>query len=440
MTTPRSLKQYMVHPPLAVIQQATLLSLKTCPRTYPGTYPRTSSRVTHQTHHKVFRRWLVTPTARRVTGSTHRLAASGIFEPFLDTSAKSEQPSLSYQDILQRTTVQDLLPAKDQHELMLKHQPMGLSIENQKKITTIALACVHSSQTLSQEQTEQILELADRKASELTALGNIILRSSQCGAPVALELYKCAMTQGEDTGAFSYASMIYRGYRGTPKKEEEGVRIMSTLAQKGHPYAQMNLAAILMRTQPEKVSAALQLYTLAGKGGQDSAYAELGRMYRLGYGVHQDHGKAIEHFKQGARTGNPQCNFMLGVYYSSGLGMDNEPDQTKAFKYFQKAAVKGMPEAQYNVGLRFLKGYGVEANHFNAAEFFRMAALQGFQLAQANLAAMYVEGRGVRKDLEEARSLLIKAAASGGSIGKESQRRLEAMEGSPKEKSKCAIM
>ncbi|KAG1225468.1 hypothetical protein G6F68_019922 [Rhizopus microsporus] len=86
------------------------------------------------------------------------------------------------------------------------------------------------------------------------------------------------MEKGDDRGAFSYANMIYRGYRGTVKDEEKGIQIMSQLAQKGHPYAQMNLAAIIMRTHPNRVDAALQLYELAGGAGLDSAYTELGRI------------------------------------------------------------------------------------------------------------------------------------------------------------------
>lgn len=287
------------------------------------------------------------------------------------------------------------------------------------------------------------------------------------GAPVALELYRHAMELGDDQGTFSYANMLYRGkkkkihntmhcidrypialclgYRGTEKNEERGIELMSALARKGHPYAQMNLAAILMRTQPDMVKQAVQLYELAGRSGISSAYTELGRMYRLGYGVHQDHTKAMDYFRKGTASeagGNPQCHFMLGVYYSSGLGTESkEPDQAKAFKHFQKAAIKGMPEAQYNVGLRFLKGHGVEPNMFNAAEFFTMAASQGFQLAQANLASMYLEGRGVKKDVAQGTDWLKKAAAGGGSIGKEAQQQLDQLStGKSGSDSKCTIM
>ncbi|KAG2198767.1 hypothetical protein INT47_010553, partial [Mucor saturninus] len=332
----------------------------------------------------------------------------------------------------------DLLPEEELLNMAITNKQISLPVDTQKEITRILLDnLVHDG-----TEKEKICQLANGQGAQLTALGNILLKSSQFGAPLALALYKLGMEKGDDGGAFSYANMIYRGYRGTAKNEDEGIRILSQLAQKGHPYAQMNLAAILMRTQPDRIESAIKLYELAGRAGLDKAYSELGRMYRLGYGVHQDHKKAMEYFQMGAQKGNPQCNFMLGVYCSSGLGNEErKPDQVKAFKHFQKAAVKGMAEAQYNVGLRFLKGHGVEANSFNAAEFFRMAASQGFQLAQINLAGMYSEGRGVKSDLDEARQWLEKAAATGGSIGKDAQKRIDELDQiQGKKRDKCSIM
>jgi TPR repeat protein len=95
-----------------------------------------------------------------------------------------------------------------------------------------------------------------------------------------------------------------KGYRGIEKKEEQGIEIFSKLAQKGYPHAQKNLASIIMRTQPDKTESAIKLYELAGKQGLGDAYTDLGRMYRMGYGVHQDHNKAISYFKKGAELGN----------------------------------------------------------------------------------------------------------------------------------------
>jgi TPR repeat protein len=71
-----------------------------------------------------------------------------------------------------------------------------------------------------------------------------------------------------------------------------------------------------------------------------------------------------------------------------------------------------------------------------------MAASQGFPLAQVNLAGMYSEGRGVKKDLGEARLWLEKAAASGGGIGKDAQKRIDQLDALAGKRggSRCTIM
>ncbi|CAO3636797.1 unnamed protein product [Cunninghamella blakesleeana] len=320
---------------------------------------------------------------------------------------------------------------------MIKNKQVKSTISEQKQIFELILNNLQNNTPINKDK---LLKLIKNNKSELTSLGNMILRLSQVGTPLALKLYEQAMILEDDQGTFSYASMIYRGYRGTIKDEELGIKLISDLARKGHPYAQMNLGSIIMRQEPDRVQQAIQLYELAGKNGIGQAYLELGRMYRLGYGVHQNHQKAIDYFQKGSQLNHPQCHFMLGVYASSGLGNTSKvPDQAKAFKYFQKAAMKGLPEAQYNVGLRFLKGHGCEPNMFNAAEFMKMAATQDFQLAQANLANMYLEGRGLQKDVDQARFWFEKAISKGGTIGKEAQKQLQSLD-DKKNNSKCMIM
>jgi TPR repeat protein len=55
----------------------------------------------------------------------------------------------------------------------------------------------------------------------------------------------------------------------------------------------------------------------------------------------------MEYFQKGAQAGNPQCNFMLGVYHSTPQGEETTADQAAAFKYFQKAAIKGTSLISY---------------------------------------------------------------------------------------------
>ncbi|KAJ8661312.1 hypothetical protein O0I10_003062 [Lichtheimia ornata] len=369
-------------------------------------------------------------TTRKSAAKVQR-SMGGIFEPFLESSTpKAKQSARPAPKPLSALTMKDVLPSDDQLQLILQHKETTLDIEKQKEIMNAIL---------KEAPSDELLKMAP--ASELSALGNIVIRGSRDGTLAALALYKAAMEGGDDRGAFSYATMLHRQAMSNNQTDPQALDILSKLARKGHPYAQMNLASIIMRSQPDQIASAIKLYELAAKGGIDKAYVELGRMYRIGYGVHQDHQKAYQYFEQGAKRGDAQCNFMLGVYHSSQMGVVEE-NQEKAFKYFQKAAMRGMPEAQYNVGFRFLKGHGVQRNTYNAAEFLRMAAMQGFQLAQINLGAMYMQGDGVKKDMDEARHWLEKAAALGGKMGQDAQQRLASLDGAGHTKggSSCNIM
>ncbi|KAH8549413.1 hypothetical protein BGW37DRAFT_503051 [Umbelopsis sp. PMI_123] len=368
----------------------------------------------------------------------------GVFEPFLKPDIGSNTDSINDNSPEQIKTlrVEDILPKDDQLKVIITNGAISMPIEKQKAVIQTILTALQQDQ-LPSTTYSSLLDLSGSKAADLTALGNVILRSSNGAALVALSLYECAMNAGDDSGAFSYANMLYRGHGGVTKDVERGIQILTDLARKGHPYAQMNLAVIVMRTKKDGGKTAVQLYELAGRGGLDMAWTELGRMYRTGLGVPQDHGKAVEYFQKGAKAGNAQCNFMLGVYASAPQA-DAAVDQVAAFKYFQKAAIKGMPEAQYNVGLRYFTGNGVEQNFVNAAEFYQMAATQGFPLAQSNLARMYYEGRGVKPNIEKAEQLWQNLAARGGPIGKDAAKCLRDLANSQgnrkKDDGKCAIM
>ncbi|RUS23331.1 hypothetical protein BC937DRAFT_87342 [Endogone sp. FLAS-F59071] len=246
------------------------------------------------------------------------------------------------------------------------------------------------------------------------------------------------MDVGDDNAAYSYAIMLYQGHRGTPRDADAGREILTRLAHKGHPYAQKMLATMMVQEGGD-IAIAVQLYELAAKAGLDDGWTTIGRMYRAGLGVKQDHVKAIEYFRKGAQAGNAQSNYMLGVYYSSGMGLpDKQSNHELAFKYFQSAAIRGLPEAQYNLGMCYLQGHGVAQSPAHAAQYLGMAALQGFQLAEANLARMYEEGRGVKKDLERAKELYRAAARKSGKVGEDAVRRLKDLE--EEDGGKCVIM
>ncbi|KAI8060062.1 hypothetical protein BC940DRAFT_312892 [Gongronella butleri] len=373
-------------------------------------------------------------TNKNASPNTHT-HIGGVFEPFLNTIKQNDANETITS--LERLSSSDILPSKEQLALHFKDTPDALTGDQCREAVEYILKQLQDKNAI---ETARIAEMFGNDASQITKLGNILLQNSKDSTPVTLELYRQAMLLGDDQGTFSFASIIYRGFRGTPKDEAQGIQLLSALAKKGHPYAQMDLASIIMRSHPERIQDAIQLYKLAGKAGVTAAYVELGRMYRIGYGVHQDHDQALAYFQQGVDNGDdPQCHFMLGSYYAASKMAD---DQSKAFKHYQVAAAKGIPEAQYNVAMHYLKGLGVQANAFNAVEFFTMAATQGFQIAQVNLANMYRYGNGIKKDIGQARHWLEKAVAIGGPVGDDAQKQLDELQPIKSERGTgaCVIM
>ncbi|KAG9295416.1 hypothetical protein G9A89_013445 [Geosiphon pyriformis] len=347
-------------------------------------------------------------------------------------------PQLSYEDIL---------PSEEQFQAAFKQKFMKVPLETQKEIIKLTFDKIVMSQDpeTRKNSEERVFELAGSNLQEIKSLGDLVLKTSKGGALVSLALYKIAMENGDDNAGFNYANMLIQGFKGIPKNTDEGESILTNLARKGHPYAQINLASILINSKRDYESAR-QLYELAAQGGQAAAWTELGKMYRMGTGIQQNHKKALECFEKGAAGGNRESIFMLGVYASTVYPtLDNKPDQELAFKHFEAAAQKGLPEAQYNVGERYVKGKGVEKNISRAAEYWKMAAFQGFQLAQANLGRMYHEGHGVKQDLNLAKEYYVQAIQRGGAIGEKAISQLREIEkgektNDAKKPRRCTIM
>ena len=72
----------------------------------------------------------------------------------------------------------------------------------------------------------------------------------------------------------------------------------------------------------------------------------LGCMYETGRGVEQNE-EAVKWFQKAAEQGNATAQYILGVAYAEGKGV--EQDYKEAVKWFQKAAEQGHAEAQENL-------------------------------------------------------------------------------------------
>jgi len=135
------------------------------------------------------------------------------------------------------------------------------------------------------------------------------------------------------------------------------------------------------------IVAALVFAHNAFAGDYEDGAAALGR---------RDYATALTKFLKAAEQGNRGAQYLLGVMYYDGMGVDK--DYKEAIRWYKFAAQQGSAAAQSNLGYIYYKGQGVAQDYKAAVRWFRLAAQQGDANAQNNLGVMYVEGHGVIQD------------------------------------------
>lgn len=130
---------------------------------------------------------------------------------------------------------------------------------------------------------------------------------------------------------------------------------------------------------------------LARQGDSDQQKSR-GLMYEEGQGVKKDYKKAVKWYQLSADKGNAHAQYLLGLMYAKGRGV-NKKDYKKAVKWYRLSAEKGNAKAQYNLGLMYEKGIVVSQNSKKAERFYNLAAEQGDRESQYKLGMMYYKGR-----------------------------------------------
>ena len=85
--------------------------------------------------------------------------------------------------------------------------------------------------------------------------------------------------------------------------------------------------------------------------------------------------QALLEFRALARQGHAPAEFMLGVMYFNGVGVQQDP--VIAAIYFRQAAAKGDAAAQLALGTIFIRGVGVGQNLVQALAWLTLAARDG---------------------------------------------------------------
>ena len=110
----------------------------------------------------------------------------------------------------------------------------------------------------------------------------------------------------------------------------------------------------------------MEWYKKAADQGHTGAQAFLAKLYSGGYGVEQDHSKALKLFRKVAEAGDSYAAKLLGDIYTEGKIV--EKDDKLAMEWYRIAASSGNKDAEMELTYLQLQN-GEERNSY--PDFFR---------------------------------------------------------------------
>jgi len=210
--------------------------------------------------------------------------------------------------------------------------------------------------------------------------------------------------------AKDYLGDCYRNGQGVEKDLYEAARWYKDAADNnGTANAAHSLAFMYMNGEgvPENEKKAVDYFMIAAEGGIIQAQRIIAQEYVSGDILNRDYEAARVWMEKAANQGDAQAQLMLGRYYVSDFGYN---DDQKAFEWFEKAAEQGDAEAEYTVGGCYIYEIHVKKNPAVANQWFEKAASKEHPKAMYELGISYMDGRGITKNTDKGIQYLTAAA------------------------------
>ncbi|MFT7300088.1 MAG: TPR repeat protein [Porticoccus sp.] len=154
----------------------------------------------------------------------------------------------------------------------------------------------------------------------------------------------------------SFASTLEEGYEAIRSgKLEEGLAILSPLAEQGDADAQYGVAIL----------------------------------YKEGWGTDKNEQKSFENYEKAAKQGHVNAMFYTASDYQSGTGVIQ--DYSAAANWYEQASNKGHAAAMYGLGSLYYNGLGVERDDQAANTWITKSADAGFELASEFLKQRFMK-------------------------------------------------
>jgi SEL1 protein len=126
---------------------------------------------------------------------------------------------------------------------------------------------------------------------------------------------------------------------------------------------------------------AVELLRVAASEGNPNAIYTLADLNFFGnYSYPRNFTEAFRRYNQlAALNGNSSAQFMVGLFYSTGLGDAVKRDQAKALLYYTHAADQGNERAQMAMGYIHTVGIGASKNCYKAVSYYKSVADKAIQ-------------------------------------------------------------
>ena len=244
----------------------------------------------------------------------------------------------------------------------------------------------------------------------------------------AAECFRKAAEEKCEQAEFKYAMVLLNGVEFRTVAEhskykdseipdldpEKAKKMIQSLADRGYPPAQVELAAILISKRAD-VSAkdAEKAFKLISEVVKDPdaparAWRVLGDCYFSGFGTLPDGKKMIEALEKAAAKGELEAYSRMGYCYEFGINVD--ADSKKALAYYERAAKAGLPAAMLQYGDMIAAGKVDGKGSDDALVWYKKSAAEDCPEALYRLGTMNLNGIGMDKDPELAAELFSRGA------------------------------
>jgi TPR repeat protein len=234
--------------------------------------------------------------------------------------------------------------------------------------------------------------------------------------PRAFSLFNEAAQRGSPEGAYHLALTYYHGF-GVQQDRAAACQWFIRAADQGDPSAEQEAGFCYYNGTgvAQNHETAFNWFALAGQAGLLDARVFVADMLERGDGHNQDSTYAVMWYQAAAEQGSPYAMTELGAHLRLGQGV--AWSEAQAMQWFEKAAQKGYAPAETSLAMGYENGLGQDAgqgkqDYAQAAYWFGQAANHDDAYAQLNLGVMYEKGWGLPQNLERAKQLYARAAAS----------------------------